>query len=227
MKIKKALQAAYLQGFLRFSEKKLRYKEKRTITNTSELKAAVTFDHVAAAYKKNERKNENYIQSNCIMFDVDNTDSDKPEEWITYETIRADFPDVEFYTATSRNHLKEKNGKAPRPKFHVYFPIDTIKDGGEYTLLKQRTKELFTYFDKYAADTARFFFGNPASEVLQFDGNVLLVDFIESLADITIPPPEAEPATPPKKPPVKRKKTTEPPTLQPSTDIAIPIYSSL
>ena len=173
------------------------YRYKKTINNTSELKAAVTYDHVAAAYKNNTRKNDNYIQSNCIMFDVDNTDSDKPEEWITYDTLRADFKNVAYYIATSRNHLKEKNGKAPRPKFHVYFPIELIKSGREYTALKQRTKELFAYFDKYAADTARFFFGNPGAEVLYFEGEIYLTGFIESLADVTISPGEVEAVTMP------------------------------
>jgi len=163
------------------------YKEKRTITSTSELKAAVTFDHVAAAYKKNMRKNENYIQSNCVMFDVDNTETDTPGEWVTSEILRADFPDVEYFTVTSRNHMKEKDGKTPRPKFHVYFPIVTITEVAEYTALKKRTKELFTYFDKYAADTARFFFGNPSAEIQHFEGNSFLAEYIKSLADIEIP----------------------------------------
>ncbi len=70
----------------------------------------VTTDHVAAAYKKNTRKNENFIQSNCVMFDVDNTDTDTPGEWITYDTLRADFPNVEYFIVTSRNHMKEKDG---------------------------------------------------------------------------------------------------------------------
>ena len=141
------------------------YNEKRTINNTNELKAAVAFDHVAAAYKKNERKNDNYIQSDVVMFDVDNTDTDRPGQWITYDTLRADFPNTPYYTVTSRNHMKEKDGKAPRPRFHVYFPIEIITNGKEYTALKKMTKELFTYFDKYAADTARFFFGNIPAQM--------------------------------------------------------------
>jgi len=172
------------------------YKNKRIINNTDDLKAAVTFDHVAAAYKKNERKNENYIQSNCVMFDVDNTDSDTPGEWITTDILRADFPGICFFTVTSRNHMKEKDGKAPRPKYHVYFPIETITGGGEYTALKQRTKALFTYFDKYAADTARFFFGNENAEVLYFEGDSFLAGYIESLADVVITPPGEEAPTP-------------------------------
>jgi len=178
------------------------YKEKRIINNTNELKAAVAFDHVAAAYKRNTRKNDNYIQSNVVMFDVDNTDSDKPGEWITYDSLRADFPNTPYFTVTSRNHMKEKDGKAPRPRFHVYFPIEIISCGKEYTALKKMTKEIFTYFDKYAADTARFFFGNPGAEVLYFDGDILLADYMLDV-DINIResnainPPQAETITQP------------------------------
>jgi hypothetical protein len=146
------------------------YKTKRTITNTEELKNAVAFDNVAAYYVKNIRKNDNFIKSNCVMFDVDNTDSENSDSWITLEKLRLDFSDVMYYTVTSRNHMKEKNGKKPRPKFHVYFPIDLITDSGEYAALKDVVKGVFTYFDKYAADTARFFFGNESAEVLYFDG---------------------------------------------------------
>jgi len=197
------------------------YKNKRTITNTSELKAAVTTDHVAAAYKKNTRKNENFIQSNCVMFDVDNTDTDAPGEWITSDKIRVDFPEVEYYLVTSRNHMKEKDGKAPRPKYHVYFPLEIITDGAEYTALKRRVKELFTYFDKQAADTARFFYGNPAAEVLFFEGVSFLAEYIGSLADITIPTVE-ESATQPANEPTAAAPivTTDAP---PPTDNTPPI----
>ncbi len=118
------------------------YPTHKRINNTSELKAAVAFDHVAAAYTGNARKNENYIKSDCIMFDIDNTETDRADDWITLDKLRADFQDVEYYVVTSRNHMREKDGKAPRPKYHVYFPIDIITDSGEYTALKKRTKDL-------------------------------------------------------------------------------------
>jgi hypothetical protein len=85
--------------------------------------------------------------------------------------------------------MREKNGKAPRPRFHVYFPIDTITDSTEYSMLKEYTRELYTYFDKYAADTARFFFGNPDAEINYFEGTRTLTEFIKSLSDMPIPLP--------------------------------------
>jgi len=190
------------------------YKNHRTIENVKELKAAATLDHVAAAYVNNTRKTENFVKSNCVMFDIDNTDSDRPADWITYDTLRMDFPDVEYYTVTSRNHMKEKNGKAPRPKFHVYFPIDTITDSVEYAALKSVAQEVYPYFDKYAADTARFFFGNPKAEVQYFDGTQTLTEHIKSHADIPITPPQVatEPPTP-----------ATAPTIPPSEPAAAPI----
>lgn len=183
------------------------YNNHRTINNAKELKAAAAFDHVAAAYKSNTRKNDNFIKSNCVMFDIDNTDTDQAGEWITYDSLRADFPDVEYYTVTSRNHMKEKNGNAPRPKFHVYFPVEPITDSGEYTALKEVTKGIYTYFDKYAADTARFFFGNPKAEVQYFEGARTLAEHIKSHADI--PSLQAD-IPPPAEPPAKSEQTAAP-----------------
>ena len=110
------------------------YKEKRTINNTSELKAAVATDHVAAAYQNNKRMNENFIQSDCVMFDVDNTDTDTSGEWITTDTLRADFPDVEFYVVmTNTKNINKKarptgyyhNTLKPRPLAKVNVPFST------------------------------------------------------------------------------------------------------
>jgi len=134
------------------------YSNHKTITNTEELKKAVMFDHIAAFCRENTRKNENFIKSNCIMFDIDNTDSDSPADWITFDLLHADFKDVEYYIVTSRNHMKVKDGKAPRPKFHVYFPIDFIENSADYKELKVVIKSVNNYFDKYAAIIPPFFF---------------------------------------------------------------------
>ena len=99
-----------------------RYPHKMEISSLDDLKKVVCYDHVCAEYTEFYRKNDNFISADCNMFDVDNTDSDASDEWVTPETVRTAFPDVPFYVSYSRNHMKEKRGKAPRPKFHVYFP---------------------------------------------------------------------------------------------------------
>ena len=190
------------------------YNNQKTITSTEELKAAVTFDNVAAFYRENTRKNENFIKSNCIMFDIDNTDSDNPDNWINYDKLRTDFKDVEYYIVTSRNHMKVKDGKAPRPKFHVYFPIELIDNSTEYKGLKDVVKSVYSYFDKYAADTARFFFGNPTAEIIYFEGTQSIAEYIKS-KDIKLPleslKSEPKKQSKPEPPPVITTATPAPP----------------
>ena len=186
------------------------YKNRKTISSTEELKAAVTSDNVAAFYRENTRKNENFIKSNCIMFDIDNTDSDNAADWITYDKLRADFSDVEYYIVTSRNHMKEKSGKSPRPKFHVYFPIDMIENIDEYKTLKDVIKSVYFYFDKYAADSARFFFGNPTAEILYFEGSQTIAEYIK-INKIKLPIESDTDTEPPKKEKSKPKEKAAPP----------------
>ena len=57
------------------------------------------------------------------------------------------FSDVPFYVSYSRNHLKVKDGKKARPKFHIYFPVDKIINGDEYGGLKQKVCKYFPKFD--------------------------------------------------------------------------------
>lgn len=113
---------------VRQNAKNAKYPNKLVIFDTEDLKKAVSYDHVCAEYKDNYRKNDNFIQSDCNMFDVDNADSDNPDEWITPKDVRKAFPDVPFYVSYSRNHIKQKCDKSARPKFHVYFPDRLFSD---------------------------------------------------------------------------------------------------
>jgi hypothetical protein len=188
------------------------YNNRKTINDIEGLKTAVTFDNVAAFYCENTRKNGNFIKSNCIMFDIDNTDSDTAADWITYDKLRADFSDVEYYTVTSRNHMKVKDGKAPRPKFHVYFPVDMIENISEYKTLKDVIKSVYTYFDKYAADSARFFFGNPTAEIIYFEGSETIAEYINKHKAV-LPLETKDPKPPPKKEKSKPKEKVAPPVI--------------
>lgn len=158
------------------------YPYMKEILSKEDLAEVVTYDHVGAAYKNNCRKNANYIQSDCSMFDVDNTHSDNPADWITPTDVQKAFPGVGFYTCYSRNHMKPKGDEAPRPKFHVYFPDAVFDNAEEYTAHKQKVCVYFTAFDHNARDAARFFFGVEKPVVEFFSGEVLLVDFMKTAA---------------------------------------------
>lgn len=143
-----------------------------------DLSYAVQFDHVCAEYKDGYRKKENFIHADCAMFDVDNTHSEDPTQWISPNALRKAFPDVAFYIVYSRNHMKEKNGHAPRPKFHVYYHDKDFCDLEEYTKHKEHVCNYFTAFDQNAKDAARFFFGVDTPKVEYYEGMITLSDFM-------------------------------------------------
>lgn len=106
---------------IRQNAKNTKYPQRIVIFNAEDLKRAVAYDHVCAEYKDGYRKNDNFIKSDCNMFDVDNTDSDNPGDWITPEDVRNAFPDVPFYVSYSRNHLKQKGNRLPDQNFISIF----------------------------------------------------------------------------------------------------------
>lgn len=165
-----------------------------SITSLDELKEAVQYDHVCAKYAdgKNNRGNtvkayrskKTFLSSDCLAMDCDNTnanplENDVPEDnWKTPADVAAAFPDVPFYVVYSRNHMKEKDGKSARPRFHVYFPMGEVKSVDIYEKLKSEVYKRFPSFDDNAIDAARFFFGVENPEVEYFGGNTRIDDFI-------------------------------------------------
>ena len=130
---------------------------------------AASFDHVMAKYKNSYRSNDNFIESECVPMDIDNDHSENPDDWISTNDLKRIFDGVKFAIVYSRNHRKEKNGKAARPRMHIYFPIPKITNLDDYVELKERLAETYTFFDGNALDGARFFFGvkNPAVEIVR------------------------------------------------------------
>ena len=155
----------------------------KRIKSEKDLKQVVACDHVCAAYRGNKRKNDNFIQADCIMLDVDNTESDNQNEWKTAKDIKKAFPNVPFYVSYSRNHLKSKGNKTPRPKFHVYFAINPIYELDEYVALKRKICYHFPYFDFNAKDGARLFYGVATPKIEYCDGEILLSDFMKDIPD--------------------------------------------
>lgn len=155
------------------------YPHRHEITDAASLQAALCHDYVCAEYRHSYRSNDNFIGSDCLPVDCDNDHTEDPEDWIYPSDIADAFPNVAFAVHYSRHHMKEKNGKPARPKFHVFFPIDRITDADEYSSLKKLINAIFPYFDKKALDAARFFFGTPSPQVEFFDGPMNLTTFLQ------------------------------------------------
>ncbi len=155
------------------------YPHEVIITDAATLRQAVSHDYVCVAYRNGYRANSNFVTTNCLGMDCDNDHSENSEDWITPEDVRRAFPDVTFAVHFSRNSMKEKRGKPPRPKFHVLFLIDEMTDPAEYGALKKRLNGIFPYFDTKALDSARFFFGTEEPDVEFYAGKITLNECLE------------------------------------------------
>ncbi len=180
------------------NEKNCYYPDKIPVTDEGTLASAVQFDYVAAEYICSYRNIGNFEKSDCLMMDIDNDHSDNPSEWKTPEDVRISFPEVAFAVHYSRNHMRPKGDKSPRPKFHVLFPIDETTSAEQYAAMKHEAAQIFPFFDKNALDAGRFFFGTQNPQVAFFAGNRNLTAFLAEYdaTNSQAPVQTAPPATP-------------------------------
>lgn len=150
-----------------------------TVVDRDSFIKAISFDHVTAEFQGSYRSKDKFITSNCIPMDCDNDHSDDEKDWVTPFDVALAFPGVCFFASYSRNHMKVKGNKSARPRFHVYFPIEEIKDAGEYSSYKEQLFKEFSYFDDNALDAARFIYGIPNPEVELYDGELSIIDFLK------------------------------------------------
>lgn len=155
------------------------YPNKMVVTDKDTFIAATKMDHVTAKYKGNYRSKDNFEYSDCIPLDCDNDHSDTSNEWITPFDIALEIPGVAFAVSYSRHHNLPKENKSARPRFHIFFPIETVSDEQEYAGLKKRIASAFPYFDTNALDSARFLYGSDTAEVEFYEGDKTIVDFLE------------------------------------------------
>ncbi len=157
------------------------YPDRHEVTCADELKEVVRFDHVCGEYKKDRRSIDNFLRSNVVVMDCDNDHSDDPKDWITLDMAEELFGDFSYGIATSRNHMKEKDGKSARPRFHIYFEVGELTDASAYAALKRGIQQVHTFFDDNALDAARFLFGTAGSEVVWHEGWMTIDEEISPL----------------------------------------------
>ena len=150
------------------------YPHRYKIHNLEDFLKMADRDFVCAEYANNWRSSANFIGADCICMDCDNSHSDNPKEWKTLDDVKAAFPDVPFLVHYSRNHMKVKDGKDPRPKFHVIMPIEPVQDDKAYSRMKEQMITVFPQFDPNALDSGRFLFGteNPQGESISGNGHL-------------------------------------------------------
>ncbi|MBR0535871.1 MAG: DUF3987 domain-containing protein [Clostridia bacterium] len=152
-------------------------------SSAEELKAFLGKDHVFIQFKDNYRSKNNFVSADSVVFDCDNGETDDEKAWIYPDDIKSLFPDVPCVISTSRNHMKQKGDKSPRPRFHVVFPVCKFTVAEEYTEFMRKVQRSFPFFDGNALDAARFFFGNHDTEVTVIEGTTLLSDLLAEEQD--------------------------------------------
>ena len=169
-------------------ERNVFYPHHAVIENAEALAAAVAMDNTCAQFEGSCRGTDNFIKCNCIVMDCDN---DGPGEMVTLEKLAELEPDVAVAVAPSRNHMKPKNGKSPRPKMHAFYPIEETTDAEYVAALKRGICRKYPFFDKKALDAARFIYGAyiDAKDVVWHDGWLNIDDVIE--ADYEMPDKKA------------------------------------
>ena len=147
------------------------YPNRVVVSDAASLSAAVGRDYVCALYRDSYRCNANFLSSDCCALDFDNDHSEDPHAWVYPEDVLIAFPDVTVGIHYSRNHMKEKKGRSPRPKFHALLEIAPVSDAAEYRRLKQAAAAVFPQCDPNALDAAHFFFGTSPAQVEFYPGN--------------------------------------------------------
>lgn len=155
------------------------YPHKKVITDKETFQNAIKKDHVTARYNNSYRSSDNFEEADNIPLDCDNDHSDNPKDWVTPFDIALEIPGVSFAASYSRNNMKQKGSKSPRPRFHVFFAIPPITDTEEYTSLKRKIAMQFPYFDTNALDSARFLFGTDSPEVEIYKGDKTIIDYLD------------------------------------------------
>ena len=168
------------------------YSKRIEVNDEQSLAQAVSFDYVPVLYKGNYRNNNNFLESDCLVFDCDNTHSDSPDDWLNVSDVKTAFAGVSFAVQYSRNHMKEKDDRSARPKFHVLFPIDKVCNAQEYKDIKTEVLKIFPFFDRNAIDNARCFFGTAEPKVEIISGAINLDKFIHLEDDCKNIIPEGE-----------------------------------
>lgn len=158
------------------------YPNRVAVTDAASLAEAVSRDYVCSAFRGNYRSNDNYLASDCFGADFDNDHSEDPSDWVTPEQVRAALPDVTIGIHYSRNHLKPKKSKAPRPKFHVIIATEPTTDPEAAAALKERFAALFPTADRKVMDNAHFFYGTAHPQVEVHPGHLTLNAFFAARA---------------------------------------------
>ncbi len=137
---------------------------KCTIDSLESLLDAIKNDTASGRFKNDYKIQKNFEWGICIPWDVDNSHCDDKSSWKTIEDIKRAYPDTAFYYWSSKSHMKVKDGKEARPKYHGFFILSKpIYSDVEYKAIQSKVGALFPFFDQAMQGSQQPFTGveNP------------------------------------------------------------------
>ena len=138
-------------------------------------------DYVGALYREGHRAEVDFLESETLILDIDNDHTNDPEHWVDVDDVKKEFEGVEFFIHYSKNNWKVKDGKDPRPKFHVGFKSKRCVDVELHNFLKKRVSKAFPFFDRNAMDGARFFAGTEEGKFEYVPGTMTIDDYLDEV----------------------------------------------
>jgi len=156
-----------------------------SVDSKEAFKKAVGYDNTPYRFTNGYRKKSNFVDTDCIIVDIDNDSSKCPElwdcetEWLDWEGLCRMLPDVEIWAATSRSHMKHKGERKPRPKLHVYFPLGGKKGQEETELMlkaicsKLVRKDGEKWFDPAVCNVSNWLAGDDDKQVFHQKGHTM------------------------------------------------------
>ena len=155
------------------------YPHNAVAENAEAFEKLVRNDHVFFDFKDGYRSIKNFLGANVAALDCDNDHSDNGADWLTLRKLTEIFGEVRFVAYTSRNHMKQKGSRSPRPRFHILFPIERISSAEEYAALLKRVQHYLPVFDEKALDAGRFYFGNREAKAYFHEGSMTIKEFLD------------------------------------------------
>ena len=142
--------------------------------DTDKLAEAVAYDNCPGQYKDGYRTSAGFQRADCVLGDIDNSQSDDPAEWKDHSDVKAALPGVSFYWYPSRNNMKSKSGEEPRPREHYIFPIDEMTSAEEYAGYMKWLIDSFPHlhFDPKVKSPAQLNFGVESPQVSYVAGEL-------------------------------------------------------
>ena len=146
------------------------------ISTITDFLTHAKIDVCGSLFKDNRRGKHRMIESDVLIFDVDNHIPSHPDILsdeslhLTIVKFHEMFKDYDFLISTSLNHQKQKGDLSPRDKFHVFMGLGRLVT--EENEIEELIKKLDYYIKYNTHNYEEVEIGNDSQDYSLIDGSV-------------------------------------------------------